>query len=556
MAAKRLGLARAIRPHGQEMVGAAAVATFGSGIVNLVSLMTPALPHRAAILHSIFPLEFLAISRVATLVLGFALILSSINVYKRKRRALVIVAALSVASIAFHLFKGIDYEEALCSLVLLVLLWIERRRFTVTSAPPAWRTAFLRLVAGGAVAFAYGTLGFWMLERREFGVSFGWRAAAINSGRALLLEDLPLTPHTRHAGFFLDSLTAMSALAVVYACYQLFRPALYHLRTAPLERARARALAREYGRSALDYFKLWPDKSLFFSTSGRAFLSYAVAGGFAIVLGDPVGPEEDVAALVREFVTFCDNQDWRVAFYQTLPDFLSAYTRLGFKRLKIGDEAVVELARFDLNGSSHKKERAAIRKLENGGVRTRWYEPPLDDRLVDELQSVSDEWLRIPGRRERRFTLGLFDREYVRGTPVATAESAEGTVLAFVNFVESFHQDEATLDLMRRRSHAPNGVMDYLLIQVMLRARELGYARFNLGMVPMAGFGEHENATTEERVVHGFFQQLNFVFSYRGLKAYKAKFATTWEPRFLIYRTVFDLPRVPLALARVSEIRS
>ncbi len=540
----------------RKPVIAAAVATFGSGAINLVSLMSPALPHRAAILKSIFPLEFLAISRFATLVLGFALILSSLNIYKRKRRACAVVCALSVASIVFHLTKGIDYEEALFSLALLVLLWVERREFTVASGPPEWHAALVRLAVGGAVAFAYGSVGFWMLERREFGVDFGWRQAVQNSWHALLLSDLTLVPRTRHAGFFLDSLTAMSVLAVVYACYQLFRPALFRLRTAPQERARAEEVAREYGRSALDYFKLWPDKSLFFSTSGRAFLSYAVGGGFAMVLGDPVGPEDEVAGLVREFAAFCDRQDWRVAFYQTLPDYLAAYARLGFKRLKIGDDAVVELARFDLNGSAHKKERGAIRKLENAGVRVQWYEPPLPDGVLDQLQQVSDEWLQIPGRRERRFTLGLFDREYLRRTPVATAEQPDGTVLAFVNMIESFHQDEATLDLMRRRSQAPNGVMDYLLIQVMLRARDLGYARFNLGMVPMAGFGEHENASAEERVVHGFFQQLNFVFSYRGLKAYKAKFATAWEPRFLIYRTVFDLPRVPLALARVSEMRS
>jgi phosphatidylglycerol lysyltransferase len=540
----------------RKPVVAASIATFGSGVVNLFSLMSPALPHRAALLKSMFPIEFLAVSRFATLVAGFALILSSLNIYKRKRLAFIVVSVLSVASIVFHLFKGIDYEEALCSLALLLLLWAQRRQFTVRSAPPAWRAAIIRLVAGAVVAFAYGTVGFWMLERREFGVEFGWRVAAVNAWRALLLEDLTLVPRTHHAGFFLDSLTAMSALAVAYACYQLFRPALYRLRTLPQEHARAEALAREYGRSALDYFKLWSDKSLFFSASGRAFLSYAVAGGFAMVLGDPVGPAGEVGTLVREFSEFCDHQDWRVAFYQTLPDFLSEYTTLGYKRLKIGDDAVVDLARFDLNGSAHKKERAAIRKLEHAGVSVHWYDPPLDGPRLDQLQQVSDEWLQIPGRRERRFTLGLFDRDYVGSTPVATAEDADGRVLAFVNLVESFHRDEATIDLMRRRNHAANGVMDYLLIQVMLRARDMGYKRFNLGMVPMAGFAEHESASAEERVVHGFFQQLNFIFSYRGLKAYKAKFATSWEPRFLVYRTVFDLPRVPLALARVSEMRS
>ena len=77
---------------------AASVATFGSGVINLVSLMSPALPQRAAILKSVFPLEFLAISRFATLVVGFALIVSSLNVYKRKRRAFLVVCVLSVAS--------------------------------------------------------------------------------------------------------------------------------------------------------------------------------------------------------------------------------------------------------------------------------------------------------------------------------------------------------------------------------------------------------------------------------------------------------------------------
>lgn len=539
----------------RQPVIVAAVATFGSGVVNLVSLMTPALPHRAAILKSIFPIEFLTVSRFATLVLGFALMLSSLNVYKRKRRALVVVSALSASSVAFHLFKGIDYEEALWSLALLALLWHQRRQFTVGSGPPAWRSALIRLAIGVAVAVAYGTVGFLMLQRREFGVEFGWGAAALNAARALVLNDVGVKPRTHHAVFFLDSLTAMSTIAVAYACYQLFRPALYRLHTAPHERARAEALARTYGRSALDYFKLWPDKSLFFSESGEAFLSYAVASGFAVVLGDPVGPEDEVGALVREFTAFCETQDWRVAFYQTLPDFLAAYTRLGFKRLKIGDDAVVELKCFDLNGAAHKKERAAIRRLEHSGIRVRWYRPPIEEALLDQLRVVSDDWLRLPGRRERGFTLGLFDRGYVQHTPVVTAETSDGTILAFVNVVESFHRDEATLDLMRRRSDAPNGVMDYLLTSVMLRARDMGYARFNLGMAPMAGFAEHENASAEERAVHGFFQQLNFVFSYRGLKAYKAKFATRWEPRFLIYRTVLDLPRVPLALARVSEVR-
>jgi phosphatidylglycerol lysyltransferase len=107
---------------------------------------------------------------------------------------------------------------------------------------------------------------------------------------------------------------------------------------------------------------------------------------------------------------------------------------------------------------------------------------------------------------------------------------------------------------MRRRTDAPNGTMDYLFIKLFLYARERGYARVSLGMAPMTGFQKREEATMEERAIHGLFQKLDFLFSFRGLYRYKAKFATSWEPRYLVYGNVLELPRTALALRRLSEI--
>jgi phosphatidylglycerol lysyltransferase len=128
-----------------------------------------------------------------------------------------------------------------------------------------------------------------------------------------------------------------------------------------------------------------------------------------------------------------------------------------------------------------------------------------------------------------------------------------GTVLAFINLI-SVDRTEITGDLMRRRSDAPNGIMDYLFIKLFLYAKERGYARVSLGMAPMTGFEEREEATWEERAIHGLFQKLDFLFSFRGLHHYKAKFATSWEPRYLIYRNIVELPRTAFALRRLSEI--
>jgi phosphatidylglycerol lysyltransferase len=135
------------------------------------------------------------------------------------------------------------------------------------------------------------------------------------------------------------------------------------------------------------------------------------------------------------------------------------------------------------------------------------------------------------------------------------AADQEGRWLAFVNLIPSSVAGESTIDLMRRRTEAPNGIMDYLFVRLLLHLKTRGFRRFNFGMAPMSGFQEREEASPEERAIHLFFQHLNFLFSYRGLRHYKAKFATSWEPRYAVYRKPLDLPRLAMALRKLSEIK-
>ncbi|MCG3119361.1 MAG: Phosphatidylglycerol lysyltransferase [bacterium] len=531
--------------------------TLGSGILNLYSVMGPALPERKVILEKIFPLEFLHLSRFLTVLTGFALVISSINIYKRKKRAWQSVALLSVASIVFHFTKGLDYEEATLSLVLFALLLFTRKIFTVKSSLPDWRWGLLRFGLAALVAFAYGVAGFWFLEPREFGINFHLSDAVYRTVEYLSLRGDPqIVPHTRYARWFLDSLYLITLTAIGYSLFALFRPVIYLFRTVPHEREHAAGIVRQHGRSSLDYFKWWPDKSIFFSTSGNSFVAYRVGANFAVALGDPVGPEAEMEQTIREFMEFCRENDWGIAFHQTLPDFLPIYKELGLRKLKIGDDAIVDLAAFTLAGNARKEFRQAVNRLEKSGLHAVAYEPPISAAVLTQLKAVSDEWLQIPGRRERRFTLGLFEFNYIRSTPVLAAVDNSEKIQAFVNIVPSFATGEATVDLMRRRIAAPNGVMDYLFVKLFLQSQEKGFTRFNLGMAPMSGFQEKEDASPEEKAIHYFFQHLNFMFNYTGLRAYKAKFASFWEPRYDVLRSLLDLPRLGMALSKVAEIEN
>ncbi len=529
-----------------------ATITLGSGILNLISVMGGA--SQTKVLAPVFPLEFISLSRTLTILIGLALIVASLNIYKRKKRAWGIVLALSSFSTTLHLTRGLNYEEAL-SFALFLLLLLTRDVFTVKSGRPDFRSVLLRLLVSAVAAIAYGITGFWLLDERHFGIHFRTGDAIVATLRFLFLSgDARLLPHTPYGHWFLDSLYIITLTASVYSGFALFRPRLYQFRIVPRERAVAREIVQQYARTPLDLFKLWPDKSYFFSPSHRCVIAYRVADNIAIALGDPVGPEGEIEPTVREFLEMCRDSGWAAAFYQTLPDFVPLYLRLGMKKLKIGDDAMVDLLDFSLDGKSKRELRSKVRQLEDMGIHTLECEPPVPDDMIAQLKTVSDQWLRIPGRRERSFTLGQFDPDYLRSKPVLSVVDSIGTVLAFINLI-SVDRAEITGDLMRRRTDVPNGIMDYLFIKLFRYARERGYARFSLGMAPMTGFQEHEEATAEERAIHGLFQQLNFLFSFRGLHHYKAKFATSWEPRYLIYRNLLELPRTAFALRRVSEIR-
>jgi phosphatidylglycerol lysyltransferase len=405
------------------------------------------------------------------------------------------------------------------------------------------------------VAVSYGITGFWLLDERHFGMNLRIGDAIAATLRFLSLSGDPsLLPRTQYGQGFLHSLYLITLTASVYSGLALFRPMLYRFHIVPRERAMARKIVQHYARTPLDLFKLWPDKSYFFSPSQRCVIAYRVANNTAVALGDPVGPKAEIGATAREFVEMCCKNGWAVAFYQTLPDFLPMYRRLGLKRLKIGDDAMVDLPHFSLQGKSKRELRSKVRQLEAMGIHSREFQPPVPDDIIAQLKAVSDQWLRIPGRRERSFTLGQFDPDYLRSKPVLVVVDSVGTVLAFINLI-SVGRSEITGDLMRRRTDAPNGTMDYLFIKLFQYARERGYARVSLGMAPMTGFQKSEEATMEERAIHGLFQKLDFLFSFRGLYRYKAKFATSWEPRYLVYGNVLELPRTALALRRLSEIK-
>ena len=145
-----------LRPLSAERLLAWAAALVG--VIGLVSALTPEMADRIKLVGGVLPPGWPEAARVLTVAFGIGLIWLSRSLAKRRRRAWQLAVAVVVASAAAHLAKGLDFEEATISLLLLAALVRFRSRFDVPGDPASVRPllglgaalAGVAAVAGGA----------------------------------------------------------------------------------------------------------------------------------------------------------------------------------------------------------------------------------------------------------------------------------------------------------------------------------------------------------------------------------------------------------------------
>lgn len=540
------------RDEGAEVftVRGAAVLTAVMGLADIVAAVRPGLAARFARVEEVLP-AYVSAGHLAAALSGVALLMLSRGLWRRKRTAWAAVLVVLGVSAVGHLVKGHDIDEALVAGALFAWLLTKRDVFHARPDRPSLAQGLRTLVAAVVATLAYGTIGFYLLDR-HFSVNFGLRAALRQTAVMFTqFYDPGLEPLTGFGRYFADSIYVVGALTFAYALVMLLRPVLVRAPATAAERARAGGIVRGWGRSTLASTTLLPDKSYWFSDGGSV-VAFVVDSGIALALGDPIGPADDLPDAVAGFCARCGRNGWTPVFYQVLPDGLAAYETAGLRRVKIGVEAIVDVRAFSLAGKSHKAERNRINHLEELGFRAQVHEPPLPPRLLHELRNVSDAWLTMVHGSEKRFSLGWFDDAYIRACPAMAVHAPDGRVVAFANVIPEYRLNEGSIDLMRRLPEAPPGTMDLMFVRLIEWCAERGYDTFNLGLSSLAGVGEAQADPAAERLLHVAYERLNQFYSFKGLHEYKEKFDPRWEPRYLIYPAATELPAVLLALVRAN----
>ena len=479
------------------------------------------------------------------------LIWVSRGLYRAKRNAWLVAVVAAVVSIVATHAHAQNLIGVLPSAVLLGTLLAGRRAFRARHDPARPRDA-LRVLAVGAIAvFVYGVIGLLLLDS-QFTTNVGVVAAARDALRSMaLLAPSHVDPATHHGRWLLESIRVASSIVVFTAAARLI---LTYIRPVPLtERRAVDQLAHEWGDTALVPFQIGADKSFFLSADNSTFIAYVLVNDVAIALGEPVGPPNRRSAVMTEFNSWCELNGWLPAFHQLTPTGADQARHSGLDVLKIGEEAIVDLASWSLAQPEHKSLRSALRRVERAGFVVVQLPTPIDDDTLAQLRAVSDSWL-AGGHRERTFTVGQFDAERLRtATLLAVRHHDTGRIVAFVDVLDHHRSTSGNFDLMRRDPDSPNGVMDALIVALIERFRDEGLSAMTLGLAPMVNISGNR---LRERVMRLAYERGEALFNYQGLRHFKDKWRPRWEPRYVAFTSDAALPKIAVAIARAGELAS
>lgn len=522
------------------------------GVVNILSALTPAIPERMHLLRDFLPLYITEFSNIAVLTSGIVLVIQSAFLLTGAINAWRLALCISAVSLVLHLTKAIDYEEALVALLTIgILLYTKAAYFVKYNITFELRRLqkVMLLVVG---LFTYAVAGFYFLRVRHMDFDFTFVDSVVAGARAIFFFTGDLQPKTRAGVFFIYSIQINSLLLMIYCALVLYRASKGSELTERDDLQSAKSLISQYGRSSMDYFKIYRDKQFFFDESKKAFLAYTESMHYAVVLENPVAADQDSSfKLLVAFEEFCFERGLRTFYYRVADEDLPVYQRLKKRSILLGQEAILDLQVFSLEGSARKSMRNAVKKIENAGFHFKVYAPQQDDELLRRIKFVSDDWLDSRSHGEAAFSQGIFLSEEIGKCTVLTVENDQSDMIAFLNIVPSYKPGEATYDLIRQRNDSPNGILDYLTIKMIAFLKESNYKTLNMGMAPMAGL---QGTNLNEQIMQFYRDHFKQASRLKGLFDYKNKFDPGWENRYLIYDQAFDLVRFPLVLRAVSRV--
>ncbi|MFC5907032.1 phosphatidylglycerol lysyltransferase domain-containing protein [Streptacidiphilus monticola] len=538
-------------------------AGYATAFVGLVDIIGAAAPHfretRVHEIASFLPGTVTSLATAAALVVGLLLIMLAHGLRRRKARAYRAVMVVLPIGAVLQGLRWHHVGSAVITVLVLVVLALNRREFYALSDPRTRWRALLNFVVLLVLSFGIGMVIVSSHERTTVGSpSLRERFWEVFWGLLGIGGPIHYTGD-RTGDLVYYSLAALGLFTAGTTLWLLLKPSRPEAVLGPKEEQDVRALLARHGaRDSLGYFALRRDKNVLFSPSGKAAIAYRVVSGVMLASGDPIGDVEAWPGAIKVFMEEAHRHAWVPAVMGCSETGGEVWTReAGLDALEIGDEAVVEVADFTLEGRAMRNVRQMVKRIERAGYTCHVRRvDELTPREVEDIRHAADAWRGTETERGFSMALGRFGDPADEGCVVVTAHKAvegapEGTsdIRAVLHFVP-WGKDGISLDLMRRDRDADPGLNELLIVKALQAAEQLGITRVSLNFAMFRSAlarGERIGAGPVLRAWRGLLVFLSRWFQIESLYKFNAKFRPIWEPRFLVYPSTADLPRIGLS---------
>ncbi|NUR09722.1 MAG: DUF2156 domain-containing protein [Nocardioidaceae bacterium] len=526
------------------------------GAVTLASAVLPSLRDRTEVINQLVPDVFPAAAATGSAAVGLILIVLSRALRRGKHRAWLLATVLAGLAVLLHLLKGLDVEEATLSLAVFVLLLASRRRFTARPDPRSLSRLVAVLVLGTLFATVLGWL--WLTldaDGQAPGTSTGDRIAHAFLGLMGISGPVEFLDQgdSDHAAV---ALVVLGASVLVVAVLVGLAPAGGPHPLAPDEKTRLHALVDRWGGiDSLSYFALRDDRSVIFSATGKSAITYRVVGTVSLAAGDPLGDPEAWPGAIGAWLTEAREFGWVPAVLAAGERGAEAFHRAGLDALELGDEAILHVSDFTLDGRSMRGVRQAVSRCARAGLTVDCHRvADLDDDTLATVRARADEWR--DGEVERGFSmaLGRFGDRADEQAVVVLCHDAEGVLRGLLHFVP-WGTEGLSLDLMRRDRESENGIVEQMVATLMAEATTLGVKRVSLNFAVFRSVfarGDRLGAGPVLRVWRSVLLWASRFWQIESLYRANAKYQPEWVPRFVCFRSSADLPRVGVAALRAE----
>ncbi|HET6527733.1 MAG TPA: bifunctional lysylphosphatidylglycerol flippase/synthetase MprF [Balneolaceae bacterium] len=506
---------------------------FIGGAILLFSGAVPSEVPRMQWLQHFVPLPVIEISHFLASIIGAALLILAGALRRRIDAAYHLTIGLLIVGILLSLLKGADYEEATALAVMLVAMIPCRDEFH-RRAPlfsrqfsPQWFTMILMVLVSAV------WLGIFSYQHIEYRQELWWQF--------FLLGDAPR---------YLRATVAALGFTVIIGFIKLLRPRKKEVIEPREQELQSAQKILQNSNHTLSNLILLGDKKLLFNDAHTSFIMYKEEGRSRVVLGDPVGPEDEAEEMIWKFYEQCSDDDKWPVFYQIGEKKLEYYLDLGLTLFKLGEEARIPLNNFSVDQAIDEDLRTNYRGLVSAGYSWELLPENPEERCYEELKPIFEADLSIRKRTGQGFSSGDFDEAYLSHFPIAVVKK-EGEIRAFANILQSGDGYELATDLLRYHPDESAEIIDFILIETMLWGKRQGFQCFNLGMAPLSGMDEPDFTPKWNKMAHFVYSYGENLYGFKRVRDYKNKFQPEWEPKFLACPGGISLPRALSNLASV-----